>query len=290
MNEQKLLVCGAGAMGRQIALLGAIGGVPTTLYDLSEGQLAAANEEIEKLLARQVQKERLTEAETHAVRTRLDFLTDLDSATDGATFVIEAIVERLDIKRELFSSISERVGAETVLATNSSSIVSSELASAIEHPERLCNMHFFNPPMVMKLVEIVRGPHTGEPAVERAHNLAVTMNRSPVVLQKEVFGFVVNRVLNAIFDEAIWLYEQGVASIEDIDEAVTKGLNHPIGPFALLDLTGIDVNYHIRELKAQTTGDPNDGPSRSLTELFEAGHLGRKTGRGFYDYRDGGRA
>lgn len=284
MTDQTVLVCGAGAMGRQIAMLAALGGYETRLYDVAESQLDDALHNLRELMARRVDKGRNSAEEVEAAFGRLTVTTDLEVAAAGVDAVIEAIVERLDIKRDLFAQLSEYAPETAVFATNSSSIVSSKLADVVSHPERLCNLHFFNPPLVLKLVELVQGPHTSDETIERFTAIAERMQRVVVKLDKEIFGFVVNRVLRAIFDESIYLYESGIASIEDIDTAVTEGLNHPIGPFALLDLTGIDVNYHIKQLEAEDLGDPAAGPSRTLTELYEAGRLGRKSGRGFYDY------
>jgi len=283
--DTTVLVCGAGAMGRQIAMLAALGGYETRLYDVAPEQLDIALDDLRTIMTRRVAKQRNTAEEAEAAFARLAVCDDLAEAAADADAVIEAVVERLDVKRELFAKLGELVPEEAVLATNSSSIVSSKLADVVPNPERLCNLHFFNPPLVLTLVELVRGPHTSSSTIERFSAIADRMGRTTVLLEKEIFGFVVNRVLRAIFDEAIALHEAGIASIEDIDTAVTAGLNHPIGPFALLDLTGIDVNYHIKALEAEELGDPAAGPSRTLTELYEAGRLGRKSGQGFYDYR-----
>ena len=210
---------------------------------------------------------------------------DLATAVADADLVIEAIVEDLTAKRELFGQLGEHTRADTILATNSSSIVSSRLAE-VPHPERVCNMHFFNPALVMKLVEVVGGEHASQDTIDRVVALAERMGKTPVVVRQEIFGFIANRIVAAIFDEAISLYEKGVASPEEIDTAVTQGLGHPIGPFALLDLTGIDVNVGIKRLEAEETGDPSRGPSQTLLDLMDQGRLGRKSGHGFFEYGD----
>lgn len=279
-----LTVCGSGAMGSQIAFVGALAGHTVTLYDIDEARLAAAITELRGHSDRRVAKGRNTAEEAEAAFARITTTTDLSAAARGADFMIEAILENLEAKRDLFSKFAALAPADAVLATNSSSIVSSKLAEGLANPERVCNMHFFNPALVMELVEVVQGEHTSSVTIEKAMELSRSMGKHPVHITREIFGFVVNRILTAIFDEAISLYEAGIASFEDIDVAVRKGLGHPIGPFALLDLTGIDVNYHIKNLEALETGNLADGPSKSLTELFEAGKLGRKTGHGFYDY------
>lgn len=281
-----LTVCGSGAMGSQIALVGALAGHEVSLFDIDAGRLANALVELHTQMDKRVAKGRVTQEEVDAAFSRLTTTNDLPQAANSADFMIEAIVEDLDAKRSLFSEFAALAPAHTVLATNSSSIVSSKLTAGIAAPERICNMHFFNPALVMELVEVVQGPHTSRETVERAMALAMSMGKHPVHLTQEIFGFVVNRILTAIFDEAIRLYEDGIASFEDIDVAVRKGLGHPIGPFALLDLTGIDVNHHIKTLQAQETGNPADGPSHSLIKLYEAGKLGRKSGAGFYDYSE----
>lgn len=280
---QTVAVIGAGAMGSQIAVLAALAGCQTTVMDIdrerAEGALAAALAKA----SRQADRGQLDPAAVKDASSRVRVVTDLPAAVEGADIVIEAIVENLDAKRSLFAELGELTGPETVLATNSSSIVSSKLA-AVPHPERVCNMHFFNPALVMNLVEVVGGGHTSEETLTRVAALARGMGKEAVILRTEIFGFIANRIIGAVFDEAISLYESGIASPEDIDTAVTLGLGHPLGPFALLDLTGIDVNLGIKVLEAQETGDPGRGPSQTLLTMHEQGRLGRKSGRGFYDY------
>lgn len=289
LHPLALTVCGSGAMGSQIALVGALAGHTVTLYDIDAGRLAAAVTELRVQADRRVAKGRLTAAEADAAFARLSVTTALAEAAATADFMIEAIVEDLDAKQALFAEFAALAPEHCVLATNSSSIVSSKLVAGLPRSERVCNMHFFNPALVMELVEVVQGPHTSAETVERAMALAASMGKHPVRIEREIFGFVVNRILTAIFDEALSLQEAGIASFEDIDVAVQKGLGHPIGPFALLDLTGIDVNYHIKSLQAQESGRAEDGPAASLVELYEAGKLGRKSGEGFYSYEESAR-
>ncbi|WP_336705484.1 3-hydroxyacyl-CoA dehydrogenase family protein [Micrococcus terreus] len=282
---QKVAVIGAGAMGSQIAMLAAMAGCQTTMVDVDQERLDAARDQVLQSAQRQAERGRLEAEAVDQAAARLTTEPDLASAVAEADVVIEAIIEDLDAKRELFGQLGEYTRPDTILATNSSSIVSSRLAE-IPHPERVCNMHFFNPALVMRLVEVVGGDHTSQETVETVKALAERMGKTPVVVRQEIFGFIANRIVAAIFDEAISLYEQGIASAEDIDTAVTHGLGHPIGPFALLDLTGIDVNVGIKRLEAQETGDPSRGPSQTLLDLVDQGRLGRKTGRGFYEYGD----
>lgn len=280
---QRATVVGAGAMGSQIALLCALAGCDTTLVDVEQQRIDDAFERLRKTAQKSVDRGTRSANEIEDAFGCLSGTTDLGAAVSDSEIVIEAIVENLDAKRQLFAELDEAAPETTIFATNSSSIVSSKLAN-ISHPERVCNMHFFNPALVMKLVEVVGGEHTAENTVKQVVSLAERMGKTPVVVKKEIFGFIANRIIAAIFDEAISLLENDVATIEDIDTTVVNGLGHPIGPFGLLDLTGIDVNYGIKQLEAEDTGDPSRGPSRTLTELYEAGHLGRKTGKGFYEY------
>lgn len=277
------VVCGAGAMGSQIAMLAALAGCATTMVDVDQSRLDAAIAQLKRRCARSVEKGTLDADEVDAAFARLGTSLELDVAARGADIVIEAIVEDLDAKRELFQRLARATRSDAILATNSSSIVSSKLAD-IANPERVCNMHFFNPALVMTLVEVVGGEHTSPATVDAVVDLADRMRKTPVVVRKEIFGFIANRIVAAIFDEAIDLLEAGVATVEDIDRAVTNGLGHPVGPFALLDMTGIDVNVAIKRLEAQETGDPSRGPSRTLLELESAGRIGRKSGHGFYEY------
>lgn len=284
MSEiSRVTVIGAGVMGSQIAMLAAQAGCTTTLVDIDENRVDAAVETLRRTMARSVERGRATAEEVGAAFELLSTSTDLSEAASDADIVIEAIIEDLEAKRALFAQLDEIARVDAILATNSSSIVSSRLAS-VRNPARVCNMHFFNPALVMQLVEVVGGDHASEETVARVVGLAKRMGKTAVVVKREIFGFIANRIVGAVFDEAISLLEAGVATPEEIDTAVTLGLGHPIGPFALLDLTGIDVNVGIKRLEAQETGDTSRGPSRTLLELVEAGHLGKKSGRGFYEY------
>ena len=200
--------------------------------------------------------------------------------------VVEAIIEDLEIKKELFARISRIVKADAILATNSSNLVSSKLAGVTQHPERLLNLHYFNPALVMKLVEVVKGPHTSDEAAECARAFGERTGKSPIVIQKEIAGFVANRINAAVTREACLLLERGVASVEDIDTACEKGLGYPMGPFKLMDMTGLDVNYFVRRDRFTESGDPNDAPSFLVIDKVIKGELGRKAGRGWYDYQD----
>ncbi|MDX1501578.1 MAG: 3-hydroxyacyl-CoA dehydrogenase family protein [Thermoanaerobaculia bacterium] len=279
-----LCVTGAGQMGSQIAMLGALAGIETRLHDISEEQLERALQENRKHVGRRVEKGRMTAEAMEAAFDRLRPTARLEEAARGADFVIEAVVERLEVKRQVFAELDRVCPPHAVLATNSSYLMSSEIADATGRPDKVCNMHFFFPPLVMKLVEVVRGEATSEATVKAAAALARRLGKEPVMLHKELPGFLVNRILRAISNEAYHLLESGVASFEDIDRAARLGLNHPLGPFQLADFSGLDIGYNARLEIFERTRRPEDRPPEALARRVERGDLGRKTGRGFYDY------
>ena len=271
-------------MGAQIAQQAALHGVDVTLQDKDPTQLQKARESNRGHLARRVEKGRLSQANAEAALDRVRTTTDLAEAARDAEFVIEAVFEDLQVKRSIFQELDRLAPQDAVLASNSSTISISKLAEVVQHPERCVNMHFFFPVLVMDLVEIVRGPKTSDETVERAIALAREMARTPVLLNKEIDGFIVNRILHAATQEAYRLLDAGVASFEDIDLAVEKGLNWPMGPFRLGDFSGLDVTYNARLHMYRTTGDERYKPSPQLEAKVKAGKLGRKTGEGWYRY------
>jgi 3-hydroxybutyryl-CoA dehydrogenase len=279
-----LAVIGAGSMGAQIAQQAALHGVQVRLQDVSSEQLKRALASNRSLLQRRVDKGRMEEKEMEAALSRVQPVSELAPAVAEADVVIEAIVEELEPKRQLFARLGELAPPEALLATNSSTMGISELTGGIVGPERCCNMHFFYPPLVMDLVEVVRGPSTSEATAERAMEVARMIGRTPVLLRKEIPGFIVNRILHMATQEAYRLLDAGVASFEDIDTAVEKGLRWPLGPFRLGDLTGLDVTYSARRHMYESTGDERYRPSPSLEAKVSRGELGRKTGRGWYRY------
>ena len=283
-----VVVIGAGAMGRQIAmntvLNGRARGYRVLLCDSFAPALESAEGWAEGSLAGRVEKGRITKEEAGQVRQNLTITSDVDGSAAQADFVIEAIVEDLKVKRELFARISKICRPDAVLSTNSSNIVSSKLADVTEHPERLMNVHYFNPALAMKLVELVRGAHTSDETVAIAKAFAESTGKTAIVLNKEIAGFVVNRINAAVVHEALSLLEQGIATVEDIDTACEKGLNYPMGPFRLMDLTGIDVNYYVRVDRYAESHDPYDAPHPLVVEKFKRGEYGKKTGKGWYEY------
>ncbi|HET9782643.1 MAG TPA: 3-hydroxyacyl-CoA dehydrogenase family protein [Candidatus Dormibacteraeota bacterium] len=280
----KLAVIGAGSMGAQIAQQAALHGVDVALQDKDEAQLRKARESNQGHLARRVEKGRLSQQDADGAWARVRATTDLADAVREADIVIEAVFENLDLKRAIFHELDSLARPDAVLASNSSTMGISEIASASSRPERCLNMHFFFPVLVMDLVEIVRGPLTSDETVQRAKQLAQAMGRTAVVINKEIDGFIVNRILHAATQEAYRLLDAGVASFEDIDTAVEKGLNWPMGPFRLGDFSGLDVTYNARLHMYRVTGDERYKPSPQLEAKVRAGKLGRKTGEGWYRY------
>jgi len=280
----KLAVIGAGSMGAQIAQQAALHDVEVVLQDKDEAQLGKARESNRGHLARRVEKGKLSQANAEVALERVGTTMDLGQAVFEADFVIEAVFEDIEAKRAIFEAVDGLAPPDAILASNSSTIGISKLADVTRRPERCLNMHFFYPALVMDLVEIVRGPKTSDDAVERAVALARQIGRTPVVLNKEIDGFIVNRILHAATQEAYRLLDAHVASFEDIDIAVEKGLNWPMGPFRLGDFSGLDVTYNARLHMYRSTGDDRYKPSPQLEAKVTAGKLGRKTGEGWYTY------
>jgi 3-hydroxybutyryl-CoA dehydrogenase len=281
-------VIGSGAMGAHIGMVCALAGCRVTLVDLSSGALGRARTSLAQFTQRSVDKGKLTAGVRASAFDRLAFSTALAPAVADADLVIEAVVERLDVKRALFADLDRLCRPHTILASNSSSLMPSQLADATGRPDRVVNLHFFNPALIMRCVEVVRGPATSEATQAAAVAFVHRIGKEPVVLKKEIPGFVANRILNAVRDEAIALLEGGVADIGDIDRACRTALGYPMGPFELMDLTGLDIGYHVKKARFELTGDPRDQPQRSLSERVESGRLGRKTGHGWYRYDEHG--
>jgi 3-hydroxybutyryl-CoA dehydrogenase len=274
-------------MGSQIAQQCALFGYPVSLTDSDAYQLERAVRSNRGHLQRRVEKGRLTPEQMDTALSLVDLTTDLGEAAAGADVVIEAVVEQLEVKRELFAELDRLCGPEAILASNSSTIGISQIVDGVQHRDRCINMHFFHPVLVMQLVEVMRGPDTSDETVGTTMDLARRIGKEPVLINREIYGLLVNRILAAIKREAFWLAEEGYATPEDIDRAVKMGLNHPMGPFELSDFSGLDVFYFASLQRYRETGDERDKPPRLLEEKVKAGHLGRKTGKGFYDYGEG---
>ena len=284
-DEERLLVLGSGTMGSQIAQQAALNGVDVDLVDVSVEQLDRAVTQNRELLMRRVERGRLESQRAIEALARVNASTDLAAAAAGAGWAIEAIVEQVDAKRAAFAELDRHLPPSAGIATNSSNIVSSRLADATQRPDKVCNMHFFHPVLVMDVCEVVRGPHTSDGTAQQAMEWSRRIGRTPVLIEREIDGFVVNRILGAASREAFSLLTDGVAGVEDIDAAVRLGLNWPMGPFQLADFSGLDTVLNVRRDRWQQSGERGDKATVDLLErLVDAGRLGRKSGRGFYDW------
>ena len=285
VNDIKnICVVGAGNMGHQISLLCAIHGYKTTCTDVVPEILKKAEKFADTYLPGRVEKGKMTKEAAEQARKNISFTPDLKQAAQNADFAIEAATEVLDIKRKIFADLDRVAPAHAILATNSSYLVSSLVADATKRPSKVLNMHFFNPALVMKLVEVVKGPHVSDETAKVTMDLSEKLEKMPVLLKKEVEGFLLNRIFKVIGREALWMLEMGIASAEDIDKACVHGAGHPMGPFRLMDLTGIDLNYIRSMERFKESGDRADLPSPSVVERYMKGNYGQKTGKGWYDY------
>ena len=271
-------------MGRQIALNTALHGFDVRLWDASAEQMQAARGWVDEYVTGRLEKGRWTDEQAVRARKHLAFAASLAEACAEADLAIEAVVEDVQVKRAVFGDLDELCPPRTILATNSSTIVSSRLADATARPAQVANMHYFNPAMVMEVVEVVQGPHTAPATAETLVEFCRRTGKKPIWMKREIDGFIANRLLGAVIREAGRLVDDGYATFEEVDLAAEKALGHPMGPFRLLDMTGIDVSYLVSQDRYQRTGKPEDRPARCIEERVKAGHLGRKTGRGFYTY------
>lgn len=284
MITKNICVIGAGLMGQQIVLQAAVCGFEASCVEINPEALKKAQAFAEKWLQGRVDKNVMTAEDAQQIKDRLIYTNNLEEAAVKADLVIEAAVEDLGVKRSLFAQLDKFCPAHTILSTNSSYIVSSKIADATQRPDKVLNLHFFNPALVMKLAEVVKGPHTSDETVEEVLEVSQALKKVPTLVKKEIYGFVCNRIFSAITKEACYLLDQDIASIEDIDNAIRNGLGHPMGPLQLLDMTGIDLEYKVSMDRYRETGDPFDKPSPSVAERYALGHYGRKSGKGFYQY------
>ncbi len=285
INDVKnVCIVGAGNMGHQIATLCAIHGFKTACTDISEEMLKKAEGFVDQYLPGRVAKDKLTQEQADQARKNIRFTSSLEDAVKDADYAIEAAIEVLDIKRKVFADMDKFAPAHCILATNSSAIVSSRIADATQRPDKVLNLHFFNPALVMKLVEVVQGAHVSDETLQISMDFCTKIQKVPVHIKKEVDGFLLNRIFGAINREANWLLEMGVASVEDIDKACVYGAGHPMGPFTLNDLTGIDLSYIMSMEAFKATGDRTHLPTPSVVEHYVKGEFGQKTGKGWYDY------
>lgn len=279
-------VIGAGNMGHQIVTLCAIQGYKSICTDSDEATLKRAEAFVDRYLPGRVEKERLTAEQAEQARENLIFTSSLEETVGEADYIIEAVIEVIDVKRRLFRELDRIAPPHAILATNSSAIVSSRIADVTSRPEKVVNLHFFNPALVMKLVEVVQGPHVSDETAQISMDLCERLGKVPVHLKKEVEGFLLNRIFGAILREAQWILEMGVASYEDIDKACVYGAGHPMGPFRLQDLTGIDLGYTMAMEAFKASGDRSFLPHPRLVEHYLKGEYGEKSGKGWYDYSE----
>ncbi|GGE82158.1 3-hydroxybutyryl-CoA dehydrogenase [Priestia taiwanensis] len=282
MNVQNIMVIGAGQMGAGIAHVCAAAGYRVWLQDIQEEQVTRGLETITRNLARQVEKGRLTEEEKVNILQRITPTTDI-SPVKNVELVIEAVIEKMDIKKAIFRQLDELAPLHTILATNTSSLPITELAAVTKRPEKVIGMHFMNPVPVMQLVEIIRGLQTGDAVYETIEAVTKSVGKTPIVVH-DFPGFVSNRILLPMINEAIYTLYEGVATKEAIDGIMKLGMNHPMGPLTLADFIGLDTCLYIMEVLHEGLGDDKYRPCPLLRKYVHAGWLGKKSGRGFYEY------
>jgi 3-hydroxybutyryl-CoA dehydrogenase len=284
MEVRKIAVLGAGLMGHGIAQVAAqFGKFEVSLRDVEQRFIDNGMTMIRESLTRFLKKGQITEDEMNATITRIHTTLDLKEAVSNADLVIEAIPENIELKKATFREVDVYAPPHTIIASNTSSISITELASVTKRPEKVCGMHFFNPPQVMKLVEVIKGAKTSEETVKTAMEVSQKMGKETVLVKKDTPGFIVNRILIPALNEAVALYWEGVADRDDIDKAVRLGLNWPMGPLMLLDYVGLDTTLAVAELLTREL-DPKYHPNIGLRQMVKAQLLGRKTGKGFYDW------
>ncbi len=280
---RKVAVIGAGLMGSGIAEVFARVGNEVNLVDVEQRFIDKGMQAIQKSLKRAVERGKATQEETDKASKRIHPMLSLKSAAQEIQFAVEAVIENPEVKKQVFKELDENAPKSAVLASNTSSISITEMASATERPDKVIGMHFFNPPPVMKLIEIIRGAATSEETFKLTQALSLKLGKTPVDVQ-EAPGFVVNRALVPFLNEAVFLVHEGVSTAKDIDTAIKLGLNHPMGPLELLDFVGLDTTLYILDYMYKETGDPKFRACPLLRKMVRAGYWGRKTGKGFYEY------
>ncbi len=285
MGIQIVTVVGGGTMGNGIAHVCALSGRDVRITDVSQDVLDGALATISKNLDRQVNKEIISEAARDEALGRIQRMTDLEAATAGAQLIIEAIPEKADIKYDLFRRLDTIASAEAILATNTSSISITAIGAATARPDRVIGMHFMNPVPVMTLIEVIRGLATSDATTAAVMDFSTGLGKTPVEVNDSP-GFVSNRILGPMINEAVFALMEGVADVEAIDSVMKLGMNHPMGPLALADLIGLDTCLNIMEVLHRELGDDRYRPCPLLRRYVAAGWLGRKSGRGFYTYTD----
>jgi len=280
---KKIGIVGAGAMGTGIAHIAAQSGFNVVLHDVADNFLKRSVATIDGLFDKAIAKGKATEAMKKETLARIHPTVDLNEMRD-VDLVIEAIIEKLDAKLDMFQKLDKICSPHTLLASNTSTMSITKLANATQRPSNVAGMHFFNPAQVMKLVEVIRGYYTSDETIAALKKTTEIMGKVGIEVKKDTPGFIVNRLMLPQMREAFLLYEEGVASIEDIDMAMKLGLNHPMGPFTLMDFGGNDICYDSLCYLYSEFGQPHYAPPISLKRLINAGRLGKKTGKGWYDY------
>ncbi len=283
MQIEKVCVLGAGIMGAGITHVVAAAGFEVTMRDIEDRFVDNGLATIKTYLDRAVEKEKIEAGEATAIMGRIKGTTDIKEATEKADFVIEAVVEIMSVKKEVFAELDGICESATIIASNTSGLSITEIASVTQRPDKVVGLHFFNPAPVMQLVELIRGFDTSDDTFGVSKTFIEKIGKTPIEV-KESPGFAVNRILCPMINEAIFAYSEGIASAEDIDQAMVLGANHPMGPLALADLVGLDTLLSVLEGLHQEMGEDKYRPAPLLRKIVRAGHLGRKTGKGFYDY------
>jgi 3-hydroxybutyryl-CoA dehydrogenase len=283
MGIQRITVIGTGTMGNGIAGQAAISGFDVVLFDIEESRVRAALEQIDKTYAKGLARQKVSEPDVSAAKNRLKTAVDLSDAIANADLIIEAVPENMALKKELFAKFERDGQAKVLLASNTSSLSITEIASAVQRPSNVGGMHFFNPVAVMPLVELVRGEYSSPETMAAMRAVAEKMGKQCIEVSDSP-GFATSRLGIALGNEAMRMFEEGVGSAEDIDKAMLLGYWHPIGPLALTDLVGLDVRLAISEHLFKEIGSDTFRPPKILRRMVRAGKLGRKSGRGFYEY------